>query len=605
MTVTDVRLEFDPTKTQVQLAHYIKAYRLYHGENWIAYDPTAFIPELKEIEDVNLGNFFKIIVQYTNPLATPRNYLSNCSAPLSHFFRALIGGSFFDPESLYEVTRLFPRLSELREVLSESLTVATSNIEDKQEFLADTIGRRDLAEADDEAATAAIVEFSEHFGVLIKHIEEDFKSTGDRLALVKGYGHIEFELLALAVQHPNSLLFLFEPGDHLVTMDKAEQPIAFYVTSRHIVRHGDDPDVFHITGNGQRWNGSSYVNYKVSEQVAEFDDTVEITSLAFKAINPEVEEKLRERGKKYTAHAGVHYRVSHAKEGGYKCDLYVVTSGFLVEHLSDVTFDKAAWDHLVLDPDAKTLIKGLVAVMKNANSSDGSKIISDVISGKSGGLIAVLHGPPGTGKTLTAESVAETLRRPLYMVGSSELPTHSSALESSLKSVLKLATAWDAVLLIDEADVYLEQRSSNELGRNALVSVALRVLEYHSGVLFLTTNRIKTFNEAFLSRVSIAIKFPELDTAGRFTVWSKFLEMAGCKIVSSELKRPHEESEAPVFLRKDLEMLALKGFNGRTIKNLVRTAQALALSCETDLSAEHVMVVVRAQEKFLDQFAVA
>ncbi|KAJ7571837.1 hypothetical protein C8J56DRAFT_811219, partial [Mycena floridula] len=84
----------------------------------------------------------------------------------------------------------------------------------------------------------------------------------------------------------------------------------------------------------------------------------------------------------------------------------------------------------------------------------------------------------------------------------------------------QLATAWDAVLLIDEPDVYLEQQSLHEISRNALVSVALRVLEYHRGVLFLTTNRIKTFDEAFLSRFSI----------------------------------------------------------GRIIKNLVRTAQALALS---------------------------
>jgi hypothetical protein len=42
-----------------------------------------------------------------------------------------------------------------------------------------------------------------------------------------------------------------------------------------------------------------------------------------------------------------------------------------------------------------------------------------------------------------------------------------------------------------------------QIERNALVSVALRILEYHRGVLFLTTNRIKTFDEAFLSRFSI------------------------------------------------------------------------------------------------------
>jgi hypothetical protein len=187
-----------------------------------------------------------------------------------------------------------------------------------------------------------------------------------------------------------------------------------------------------------------------------------------------------------------------------------------VNKLNDVVFDAHAWNHLVLEADTKRLIAALVRVTDNARTASGAGgIIADVISGKGGGLISVLHGPPGTGKTLTAESVAEHLRRPLYMVGFSELTTTPGKLESALRRILSLATAWDAVLLIDEADVFLEQRSLHELERNALVSVALRLLEYHRGVLFLTTNRITTFDEAFLSRFSIAIKYHELDQAGR------------------------------------------------------------------------------------------
>lgn len=53
----------------------------------------------------------------------------------------------------------------------------------------------------------------------------------------------------------------------------------------------------------------------------------------------------------------------------------------------------------------------------------------------------------------------------------------------------------------------------------------------------------------------------------------------------------------------DLEVLAQKPFNGRTIKNLVRTAQALALSANEPLSLDYVKVVIRAQEKFLTEFA--
>jgi SpoVK/Ycf46/Vps4 family AAA+-type ATPase len=171
----------------------------------------------------------------------------------------------------------------------------------------------------------------------------------------------------------------------------------------------------------------------------------------------------------------------------------------------------------------------------------------------------------------------------MYMVGFAELSTTANKLESSLRKILKLATAWDAVLLIDEADVFLEQRSLHELERNALVSVALRLLEYHRGVLFLTTNRITTFDEAFLSRFSIAIKYNELDLAGRFSVWKKFFELAGCRIEGSEDEFTKVDANVS---SEDLEELAEKPFNGRTIKNLVRTAQALALSQKKPLSAE-------------------
>jgi SpoVK/Ycf46/Vps4 family AAA+-type ATPase len=273
-----------------------------------------------------------------------------------------------------------------------------------------------------------------------------------------------------------------------------------------------------------------------------------------------------------------------------------------VNKLSDVVFDAHAWNHLVLEADTKRLIAALVRVIDNARTASGAGgIIADVISGKGGGLISVLHGPPGTGKTLTAESVAEHLRRPLYMVGFSELTTTPGKLESALRRILSLATAWDAVLLIDEADVFLEQRSLHELERNALVSVALRLLEYHRGVLFLTTNRITTFDEAFLSRFSIAIKYHELDQAGRLAVWRKFFELAGCRIEGTDSEDEFTTVDASTnpISADDLEKL----FNGRTIKNLVRTAQALALSEGVPLNGEHVKTVVRVQEKFLREFA--
>lgn len=46
------------------------------------------------------------------------------------------------------------------------------------------------------------------------------------------------------------------------------------------------------------------------------------------------------------------------------------------------------------------------------------------------------------------------------------------SVEENLSFIIQLATAWDAIILIDEADVLLEQRSVNNLQQNGLVSGA-------------------------------------------------------------------------------------------------------------------------------------
>lgn len=62
-------------------------------------------------------------------------------------------------------------------------------------------------------------------------------------------------------------------------------------------------------------------------------------------------------------------------------------------------------------------------------------------------------------------------------------------MEQNLNENFQLAQAWDAIVLLDEADIFLTRRNKTDLERNALVSVFLRTLEYYTGILFLTTNR--------------------------------------------------------------------------------------------------------------------
>jgi SpoVK/Ycf46/Vps4 family AAA+-type ATPase len=104
---------------------------------------------------------------------------------------------------------------------------------------------------------------------------------------------------------------------------------------------------------------------------------------------------------------------------------------------------------------------------------------------------------------------------PLYNVTCGDIGTSADEVEKYLQTVLVLGKTWNCVLLLDEADGFLEERSMSDLERNSLVSVFLRTLEYYDGILILTSNRVGTFDEAFKSRIQVALHYPNLDRVAR------------------------------------------------------------------------------------------
>ncbi|VUC30849.1 unnamed protein product [Clonostachys rosea] len=240
----------------------------------------------------------------------------------------------------------------------------------------------------------------------------------------------------------------------------------------------------------------------------------------------------------------------------------------LVHQIRPVCWNKVAFDQLVLPKRTKKLIKGLVMVRKP--TGDGSKFQSgfrgkrdDIIAGKGSGLIMLLHGGPGTGKTLTA---AEEAEMPLYSVTCGDIGTSPEAVEKYLDSVLHLGKTWNCILLLDEADVFLEERSLSDLERNSLVSVFLRTLEYYDGILILTSNRVGTFDEAFKSRIQLALHYSPLDAPGRRKIWRNLLNM----LREDNEDMDYDDIDAHI---KQLEAYEL---NGRQIRNALTTARQLA-----------------------------
>lgn len=264
---------------------------------------------------------------------------------------------------------------------------------------------------------------------------------------------------------------------------------------------------------------------------------------------------------------------------------------FFVDNVSPVEWNTSCFQQLVLPPQQKELVQALVSEHTQrvtATTASSASHFDDIVKGKGRGLILVLHGPPGVGKTLTAECVAEFSRRPLYIVSSGDLGTTAAALDERLSRTLDLASTWKAVLLIDEADVFLERRGLRDMERNGLVSIFLRTLEYYSGILFMTTNRVATFDDAFKSRIHVPLKYGNLDAAARVKVWKNFLAKL--------------EGEGAIDIDEEgYRKLAEGKLNGRQIKNVVRTAKSLASYKKMRLDQSQLQQVMDIQMAFEEE----
>lgn len=229
-----------------------------------------------------------------------------------------------------------------------------------------------------------------------------------------------------------------------------------------------------------------------------------------------------------------------------------------VSEVQNMVWNDEAFDKLVLPGGEKELAWTFVE-----NKSQSTSDFDDFVADKGRGLIILMFGPPGVGKTFTAEAVSERSRVPLYSMSAGDLGVQPSEVEAALERALELCRMWNAMLLLDEADVFLGERTSESLARNELVSIFLTKLEYYQGILFLTTNRISSIDHAFQSRVDLFLPYHDLRPEARRQVWVNFIEKAG-----------REKFELTDGSLDELSQLRL---NGREIKNLIKSAQLLSM----------------------------
>lgn len=142
----------------------------------------------------------------------------------------------------------------------------------------------------------------------------------------------------------------------------------------------------------------------------------------------------------------------------------------------------------------------------------------------------------------------------------SDIGVDPAEIESQLLKWFKLAEHWGALILIDEADIYMEERRSQDLERNHLVASFIRALEYFKGILFLTTNRVGVFDEAFVSRIHVQLHY-KLEDQDREKIWENFFQ---------KLEVDREATmRIPQPTKDYIQSAELRGlqWNGREIRN--------------------------------------
>jgi hypothetical protein len=214
----------------------------------------------------------------------------------------------------------------------------------------------------------------------------------------------------------------------------------------------------------------------------------------------------------------------------YHCRLFMFNLGLHVHqwvHVSTMTpyeYRPELREKLIL-PD---LHRDLIDIL----TTDMDVIMEDIVDGKSGGTTILCKGAPGLGKTLTAEVYSEVVKKPLYRVHSGQLGTDAKSVEEALGVVLKRAARWGAVLLIDEADVFVRRRD-NDVQHNAVVAAFLRTLEYFSGLLFMTTNRADDIDDAILSRCIAIIKYEHPSKNDAKRIWKVLADQFDIEMAAS------------------------------------------------------------------------
>jgi MoxR-like ATPase len=197
------------------------------------------------------------------------------------------------------------------------------------------------------------------------------------------------------------------------------------------------------------------------------------------------------------------------------------------------------------------------------------------------GVHALFSGPSGTGKTLAAKLLAATLQMDIYRLDlSSVVNKYIGETEKSLNQIFSRAEELDVILLLDEGDALLTQRTnvqtSNDRYANLETNYLLQRLETFEGILIVTTNAGDRIDTAFQRRMDVVVNFRAPEAAERWAIWQ--LHLGEQSVVDSSVLR---------------EMAVRCALTGGQIRNAVLHASVLALGNGGVVDNKHLETAIR------------
>ena len=145
------------------------------------------------------------------------------------------------------------------------------------------------------------------------------------------------------------------------------------------------------------------------------------------------------------------------------------------------------------------------------------------------GYRLMMLGPPGTGKTLTAMLLAKHVEKPLFRINIDRIvDKYVGETNKKLEKIFRQANNQGWILFFDEGDALFGKRSSgdgnsNERYANQEVNYLLTKMEEYEGMIFLSTNKGGSIDDAFKRRFDSRIIFREPDEYIRILLWEHFL----------------------------------------------------------------------------------